>query len=193
MRTERSRCGTAFVPTEGRNGRLCLVCRVPRSRRGRARAEARRRVVGPWPNALTSFHKRVFCIAINRIRVATDRFVVNGAAVPDGEGRTERSRFAEADAQSHGRERDRSHGGRFPAMAMNPSRSKNSRHFAALSAHPVAAGKRWCGRQRGRFGGHAVTKPGQIDLQGNRWASWSSRPRASGAISLFEHAMQARL
>lgn len=85
VRTVRSRCGAAIVNTEGRNGRLPVVCRVPRSRRGRARAEARLRVVGPCPNALTSFLKRVFRIARDRIRVTTDGFAVNGAAVPGGE------------------------------------------------------------------------------------------------------------
>jgi len=77
VRVVRSRCGAAFVDTDGRNGRLRLLCRVPRSRRGRARAEARLRVLGSCPNVLTSFLKRVFCIARDRIRLTTDGFAIN--------------------------------------------------------------------------------------------------------------------
>jgi len=95
---------------------------------------------GPCPSGLTPVFKGVVGIPEDRIRVAMDGVAVRGAAVPDSELKEVDSPGLPLEHTAEGEIVVTE--GHFFVTGMNPSRSSDSRHFGAVSAHPIVAGAR---------------------------------------------------
>jgi conjugative transfer signal peptidase TraF len=117
---------------------------------------------GSCPSGLTPVFKRVVGIPEDRIRVAMDRVAVNGAAVRNSELKEVDSPGLPLEHTAEGEIVLTE--GRFVVMGMNPSRSSDSRHFGAVSAHQVVAGARplwtFLGGGRGGLGAGLKRRPG---------------------------------